>query len=80
MSCAECLVQAAYPDSKIRKAYMGPTWGRQDTGGPHVGPMNLAIGVAMDICVGELGQHCLVMVMACRLFCAKPFFLLTLTY
>ena len=22
---------------------MGPTWGRQDPGGPHVGPMNLAI-------------------------------------
>ena len=24
---------------------MGPTWGRQDPGGPHVGPMNLAIRV-----------------------------------
>ena len=23
---------------------MGPTWGRQEPGGPHVGPMNLAIG------------------------------------
>ena len=22
---------------------MGPIWGRQDPGGPHVGPMNLAI-------------------------------------
>ena len=22
---------------------MGPTWGRQDPDGPHVGPMNLAI-------------------------------------
>ena len=22
---------------------MGPTWGRQDPGGPHVGPMNLAV-------------------------------------
>ena len=22
---------------------MGPTWDRQDPGGPHVGPMNLAI-------------------------------------
>ena len=22
---------------------MGPTWGRQDPGGPHVGPMNFAI-------------------------------------
>ena len=23
--------------------FMGPTWGRQDPGGPHVGPMNFAI-------------------------------------
>ena len=29
------------PDSKVHEAYMGPTWGRQDPGGPHVGPMNL---------------------------------------
>ena len=26
--------------------FMGPIWGRQDPGGPHVGPMNLAIWVA----------------------------------
>ena len=31
------------PDSKVHEAYMGPIWGRQDSGGPHVGPMNLAI-------------------------------------
>ena len=24
---------------------MGPTWGRQDPSGPHIGPMNLAIRV-----------------------------------
>ena len=23
--------------------YLGPIWGRQDPGGPHVGPMNFAI-------------------------------------
>ena len=28
---------------------MGPTWGRQDQGGPHVGPMNLAIREAKPI-------------------------------
>ena len=27
--------------------FMGPTWGRQVPGGPHVGPMNLSIWVAM---------------------------------
>ena len=34
-----------YPDSKVHGANMGPTWDRQDPGGPHVGPMNLAIWV-----------------------------------
>ena len=28
------------PDSKVQGANMGPIWGRQDPGGPHVGPMN----------------------------------------
>ena len=31
------------PDSKVHGANMGPNWGQQDPGGPHVGPMNLAI-------------------------------------
>ena len=34
-----------YPDSKVHGANMGPIWGRQDPGGPHVGPMNIAIWV-----------------------------------
>ena len=36
------------PDSKVHGANMGPIWGRQDTGGPHVGPMNFAIWA--DLC------------------------------
>ena len=36
-----------YPDNKVQRANMGPIWGRQDPGGPHVGPMNLAIWVIM---------------------------------
>ena len=32
------------PDSKVHGANMGPIWGRQDPGGPQVGPMNFAIG------------------------------------
>ena len=31
------------PDSKVHGVNMGSTWGRQAPGGPHVGPMNLAI-------------------------------------
>ena len=31
------------PDSKVHGAGTGPIWGRQDPGGPHVGPMNFAI-------------------------------------
>ena len=33
----------ACPDSKVHEANMGPIWGWQDPGGPHVGPMNFAI-------------------------------------
>ena len=40
-----CSVQSvkAFPDSKVHGAYMGPTQGRQDTSGPHVGSMIPAI-------------------------------------
>ena len=36
------------PDSKVHGANMGPIWGRQDPGGPHVGPVNFAIWVNND--------------------------------
>ena len=35
------------PDSKVHGANMGPIWGRQDPGGPHVGSTNLAIWEAL---------------------------------
>ena len=38
----------AYPGSKVYGINMGPTWGRQDPGGPHVFPMNLAIWEVID--------------------------------
>ena len=31
------------PNSKVHGANMGPVWGRQEPGGPHVGPMNFDI-------------------------------------
>ena len=31
------------PDSKVHGANMGPIWALSAPGGPHVGPMNLAI-------------------------------------
>ena len=31
------------PDSKVHGANMGPIWGRQDPGGPHVGPISFDI-------------------------------------
>ena len=39
------LQNTPYSDSKVHDAYMWPTWGRQDSGVLHVGPMNLAIRV-----------------------------------
>ena len=35
--------RSSNPDSKVHGTNMGPIWGRQDPGGPHVGPMNLVI-------------------------------------
>ena len=34
-----------FPDSKVHGANMGPIWRRQDTDGPHVGPINFTIWV-----------------------------------
>ena len=34
-----------YPENKIHGANMGSIWGRQDPGGPHIGPMNFVIWV-----------------------------------
>ena len=36
------------PDSNIHGANMGPIWGRQDPGGPHVGRMNFAFWDSLD--------------------------------
>ena len=48
--CGDVMTRKLYPnyrrDSKVHGAYMGPTWGRQDPGGPQVDPMILAIWVA----------------------------------
>ena len=34
-----------YPESKVHRTKMGSIWGREDPGGPHVGPMNFVIWV-----------------------------------
>ena len=44
----------AYPDSKVHGANMGPIWGRQDPGGPHVGPINFAIWVSTHLWAGAV--------------------------
>ena len=46
-----------YPDSKAHGANMGPIWGQQDPGGPHVGPMNLAIWVLIHVVNGVTYQY-----------------------
>ena len=42
------LCRIAFPDSKVHGANMGPSWGRQVPGGPHVDPMNFDIWVALS--------------------------------
>ena len=52
------------PDSKVHGANMGPSWGRQDLGGPHVGPMNFAImdtNSVIRCCAIRSCQHCFVL-------------------
>ena len=46
-----------YPDSKVHGANMGPICGRQDPGGPHVGPMNFVIWVYVNYIDGIV-QNC----------------------
>ena len=49
-----------YHDIKGHGANMGPIWGRQDPGGPHVGPMNFAIWVnfrTTRVVLGFSGCH-----------------------
>ena len=47
------------PDSKVRGANVGPTWGRQDPGGPHVGHMNLATGEFLYLlCLDFYSVYC----------------------
>ena len=42
---------------------MGPIWGRQDPGGPHVGPMNFAVwGHMYVVCLSTI--NCLNMLFA----------------
>ena len=38
-------ISVSFPESKVDGANMGPIWGRQDLGGPHVSPMNFVIWV-----------------------------------
>ena len=47
---------STFPDSKVHGANMGPIWGRQDPGGPHVGPINFAIWELYYLCMNDLKQ------------------------
>ena len=40
-----CYVKYIIPHGKVHGANMGPIWGRQDLGGPHVGPWTLLSGI-----------------------------------
>ena len=56
--CGLVMLDFNFPDSKSHGGNMGPIWGRQDSGGPHVGPMNFAIWVyASWFRVVESSEH-----------------------
>ena len=52
------------PDSKVPGANVGPIWGRQDPGGPHVGPMNFAIWEPMTLFL----QMCILLLLLFDIF------------
>ena len=41
------LHMSPFPNSNVHGANMGPIWGLQDPGGPHVGPINVAMWVGI---------------------------------
>ena len=47
-SVGNIIIYLWLPHSKVRGDNMGPIWGRQDPGGPDVGPMNFAIWVFLQ--------------------------------
>ena len=50
-------VPVGLPDSKVHGVNMRPIWGRQDPGGPHVGPMNFAIWAVATNTKYTNGRH-----------------------
>ena len=57
--------------ARFMGANMGPIWGRQDPGGPHVGPMNFAIWDCMDGWVQDCSNSS-ALAMELLQSCAKP--------
>ena len=53
--CSQCVI----PDSKVLGANVGPTWVLSAPGGPHVGPMNLAIRDVHQIVHNYVNTFCL---------------------
>ena len=57
------LYKNTVPESKMHGANMGPIWGRQDPGGPHVGPLNFAIwGIALRTLFVGICRHLIMII------------------
>ena len=56
MTARQSLILHNYPIGKVCVANMGPIWGQQDPGGPHIGPMSRAIWVFLLVSTGECAQ------------------------
>ena len=50
-------LQTDYPESKVHRAKMGPTWVLSAPDGPHVGPMNLAIRAVIQKPLSQETPH-----------------------
>ena len=56
------------PDSKVHGANMGPIWGQQDPGWPHVRPMNFAIWGHIRFCVDNVVEDEYHLFFSCNLY------------
>ena len=56
------LLKLMFPDSKVN---MGPIWGRQDPGWPHVGSMDFAIWVVMFIDIRYASKISVLFILQC---------------
>ena len=72
-------VSYSTPDSKVHVTNMGPTWVLSSPGGPHVGPMNLAIKDIATCCLIVVNIVAMMMAWQETFFCTNDWWISRIT-